>query len=53
VIAYNSATNSWTNLTSLPDARLAPVGGAIGDEIIVASGFGDDQLQSNTWAALV
>jgi N-acetylneuraminic acid mutarotase len=53
VISYDPATNAWTNLTSLPDARLAPVGGAIGNEILVASGFGDDQLQSKTWAATV
>lgn len=51
VIVYNPSTNSWSSQTTLPDARLAAVGGIIGNEIIVAAGFGDGQLNAQTWAA--
>lgn len=53
VIVYNPDTNSWSAQTSLPDARLAPVGGVIGNQIIVATGFGSGALQAQTWAATV
>lgn len=52
VIVYNPSTNSWSYQTSLPDGgRLAAVGGVIGNEIIVAAGFGNGQLNDQTWAA--
>jgi N-acetylneuraminic acid mutarotase len=54
VILYNPATNAWSTQTNLPDnGRLAPVGGVIGNEIILATGFGDGNLQAQTWAAFV
>lgn len=52
VIVYNPDTNSWSDQTPLPDnGRLAAVGGVIGNEIIVALGFGDGSLQKQTWEA--
>jgi N-acetylneuraminic acid mutarotase len=51
VLAYNPQTNTWTSQTPLPSARLAPVGGVIGNTIIVATGVGSGQLQSQTWEA--
>ena len=52
VIVYNPSTNSWSDQTPLPDGgRLAAVGGIIGNEIIVAAGFGNGQLNAQTWAA--
>ena len=53
VIDYNPDTNAWSTQTSLPDARLAPVGGVIGNQIIVATGFGSAALQAQTWSATV
>lgn len=53
VIVYSPDTNAWASQTSLPDARLAAVGGVIGNEIIIAMGFGDGALQAQTWAAVV
>ena len=53
VIVYNPDTNTWASQTSLPDARLASVGGVIGNQIIVATGVGDGALQSQTWTAVV
>ena len=52
VIVYDPSTNSWSAQTPLPDnGRLAAVGGIIGNEIIVATGFGNGALQAQTWAA--
>ena len=53
VMVYNPETNAWSAHTSLPDARLASVGGVIGNQIIVATGFGDGALQAQTWAATI
>lgn len=53
VIVYNPDTNTWAFQTSLPDARLASVGGVIGNQIIVATGFGSGALQAQTWVAAV
>jgi N-acetylneuraminic acid mutarotase len=53
VIVYDPTTNTWTTQTSLPDGRLAPVGGAIGNQIVLATGFGSGDLQSQTWVATV
>jgi N-acetylneuraminic acid mutarotase len=53
VIVYDPDTNSWSDQTPLPDnGRLAAVGGVIGNEIIVATGFGNGNLQAQTWAAV-
>jgi N-acetylneuraminic acid mutarotase len=52
VIVYDPTTNTWSSQTSLPDGRLAAVGGVIGNEIIIATGFGDGNLQAQTWAAI-
>jgi len=51
VLAYNPATNAWSAQTPLPSPRLAPVGGVIGDQIILATGVGSGLLQSQTWEA--
>lgn len=53
VYVYNPTTNAWTSQTSLPSARLAAVGGVIGQQILVATGFGNGALQSQTWVATV
>jgi N-acetylneuraminic acid mutarotase len=53
VYVYNPTTNVWTTQTSLPNARLAAVGGVIGNQILVTTGFGNNALQSQTWVATV
>jgi N-acetylneuraminic acid mutarotase len=54
VVIYDPATNAWSAQTPLPDGgRLAVVGGVVGNEIILATGFGDGNLQAQTWAAFV
>ncbi|HEY2588597.1 MAG TPA: kelch repeat-containing protein [Tepidisphaeraceae bacterium] len=54
VVIYDPTTNTWSTQTNLPDGgRLAPVGGVIDNEIILATGFGDGNLQAQTWAAFV
>jgi len=52
VIVYDPNTNLWSTQTSLPGPRLAPVGGVIGNQIIVATGFGNG-LSTQTWVAIV
>jgi N-acetylneuraminic acid mutarotase len=53
VIVYDPDTNSWSDQTNLPDnGRLAAVGGVIGNQIIVALGFGNGGLQNQTWEAI-
>lgn len=53
VIVYNPDTNAWSSQTALPGARLAPVGGVIGNDIIITTGFGSGALQAQTWLAVV
>jgi N-acetylneuraminic acid mutarotase len=53
VIVYNPTTNAWSSQTSLPSPRLAPIGGVIGNQILLASGFGNNALQDETWFATV
>jgi len=53
VVVYNPDTNAWSSQTSLPDASLASVGGVIGNQIIVATGFGSGALLAQTWTAVV
>jgi N-acetylneuraminic acid mutarotase len=58
VIVYDPSTNAWSAQTSLPDSRLAAVGGVIGNQIIIATGFGNGDLgpanlQRQTWIATV
>jgi N-acetylneuraminic acid mutarotase len=38
VEVYNSATNAWTSMTSLPDTRKTPVAGLLGADLYVATG---------------
>jgi len=52
VLVYDPNTNQWSTETTLPNARLAAVGGVIGKQIIVATGFGNGALQAQTWEAL-
>lgn len=51
VLVYDPKTNEWSADTNLPSARLAAGGGVIGNEIIVATGFGNGALQAQTWEA--
>lgn len=48
VLAYDPSTDTWANLTPLPAPRLGDVAGAIGDQLVVSTGY-DDALTSTTW----
>jgi N-acetylneuraminic acid mutarotase len=51
VTAYDPASNIWIDLPTLPAARKSPVAGAIGAEIVVATGnSGGSQPTPTTWA---
>jgi N-acetylneuraminic acid mutarotase len=52
--AYDAASDQWEVLPSLPEPREHCAAGAIGDEIIIASGRaeGIGGFQPNTWAYL-
>ena len=52
VIAYDPATNTWSSQTALPEPLLAPAGDAIGNQIIVATGF-NNGLRADTWTTTV
>jgi N-acetylneuraminic acid mutarotase len=53
VLLYNPATNTWSTQTSLPSPRLAAVGGVIGNQFIISTGFGNGSLQATTWVTTV
>ncbi len=48
VSAYNAATGVWSSLTPLPQARFAGVAGAIGDQMILTTGY-NGGMTTTTW----
>jgi N-acetylneuraminic acid mutarotase len=48
VTAYDPTSNAWTDLTPLPQARLAVAAGAIGDQLIVTDGY-NNGFNATTW----
>jgi len=54
VMTYDPTTNTWTTQTALPAARLAAVGGIVGNEFIVTTGYDyPPGLNTTTWAATI
>jgi N-acetylneuraminic acid mutarotase len=61
VDVYDPTTNKWTEQTSIPAARFAPVAGVVGDTLIVTTGFSFPQgvrprgdlgtFETTTWTA--
>ena len=52
VTQYNPVTNSWTSLAPLPQARFAAVADAIGNQMIVTTGY-NGVMKNTTWVCAV
>jgi len=48
-LEYDPTTNAWTQMTSMPGPRLAPVAEYINGKIVFALGYSLQGLQKTTW----
>jgi len=52
VVAYDPTSDTWSELTPLPEPRLAVVAASFGNQIIVSDGY-DGSMTSTTWESSV
>lgn len=55
VLDYDTATNTWTRLTDLPDFRQSSFAAAIGDTLVITGGntYNAPYINGMTWTALL